>query len=78
LYDNAPFEGMSTQKAHYIQHGLQPTRSYKPDNTAFQSGARFEDGTMYRQDYVPKPRPPCPCLTWSNRYIFRKRQFSVY
>jgi hypothetical protein len=33
--NNAPFEGMSTQKAHYIQ-------------------------------------------PWSNRYIFRKRQFSVY
>lgn len=59
--NNAPFEGMSTQKAHYIQHGIQPSRSFKPDNTALQSSARFEDGTMYRQDYVPKPRPPCPC-----------------
>ena len=60
--NNAPFEGMSTQKAHYIPHGIQPHRSYKPDNTAFQSNARFEDNTMYRQDYVPKPRAPCPCF----------------
>lgn len=59
---NAPFEGMSTQKAHYIPHHLQPNPSFKPDNTAFQSSARFEDGTMYRQDYVPKPRATCPCF----------------
>lgn len=60
--NNAPFEGQSTQKAHYIPHGIQPNRSYKPDNTAFMSNARFEDNTMYRQDYVPKPRAPCPCF----------------
>ncbi|XP_063431812.1 stabilizer of axonemal microtubules 2-like isoform X1 [Mytilus trossulus] len=59
--NNAPFEGMSTQKAHYIPHGMVPNRSFKPDNTALQSDAPFEDSTMYRQDYVPKPRPLCPC-----------------
>lgn len=57
----APFEGMPTYKAHYIPHGVHPTQSFRPDNTAFQSNAKFEDGTMYRTDYTRKPMIPCPC-----------------
>ncbi|XP_052100189.1 stabilizer of axonemal microtubules 2-like [Mytilus californianus] len=37
--NNAPFEGMSTQKAHFIPHEMVANRSFKPDNTAFQSYA---------------------------------------
>lgn len=59
--NNAPFEGMPTYKAHYVPHGVHPTQSFRPDNTAFQSNARFEDGTMYRTDYTKKQMPLCPC-----------------
>lgn len=59
--NSAPFEGMPTYKSHYIPHGIQPAHSFRPDNTAFQSNARFEDGTMYRTDYTKKAMPPCPC-----------------
>ncbi|XP_045216001.1 stabilizer of axonemal microtubules 2-like [Mercenaria mercenaria] len=57
--NNAPFEGNSTYKGHYKPHALQPNRSFRPDNTAFQSDARFDDHTLYRQDYVPKPIHVC-------------------
>ncbi|XP_021362727.1 stabilizer of axonemal microtubules 1-like isoform X1 [Mizuhopecten yessoensis] len=60
---NAPFEGMSTQKAHYIAHSQQPMRSFKPDNTALQSNAKFEDGTMYRTDFTPKRVTICPAIS---------------
>lgn len=59
----APFEGMSTHKAHYIPHPQQPMRSFKPDNTALQSNAKFEDGTMYRTDYTPKQVGICPAIS---------------
>ncbi|CAC5382555.1 unnamed protein product [Mytilus coruscus] len=39
--NNAPFEGMSTQKAHFIPQGMVENRSFKPDNTAFQSYANI-------------------------------------
>lgn len=58
----APFEGLSTQKAHFIPHELQPNRSFRPDNTAFQSGSKFEDGTMYRTDFTPKHVEVCPVV----------------
>ncbi|ESO94530.1 hypothetical protein LOTGIDRAFT_232357 [Lottia gigantea] len=57
---NAPFEGMPTYKAHYIKHPINPMKSCKPDNSAIQSDAQFEDGTMYRMDYTPKKIAPCP------------------
>ncbi|XP_033751105.1 stabilizer of axonemal microtubules 1-like isoform X2 [Pecten maximus] len=60
---DAPFEGMSTQKAHYIAHPQQPLRSFKPDNTALQSNAKFEDGTMYRTDYTAKKVGLCPAIS---------------
>lgn len=55
----APFEGMSTQKAHYIQHPINPMHSFKPENQAPASGP-FEDGTMYRMEFTPKRAEPCP------------------
>lgn len=57
--NNAPFEGNSTYKGHYVPHAMQPNRSFRPDNTAFHSDAQFDDHTLYRQDYVPKPIQVC-------------------
>lgn len=57
---NAPFEGISTFQAHYIEHPTKISKSFKPDNTALQSNAKFEDGTMYRMEYTPKHNEPCP------------------
>ena len=57
--NNAPFEGCSTQKSHYIQHPMAPTQSFKPNVGAINSGP-FEDGTMYRQEYTKKESEPCP------------------
>ncbi|XP_041370457.1 stabilizer of axonemal microtubules 2-like isoform X2 [Gigantopelta aegis] len=57
----APFEGMSTQKAHYIAHPrCQSLKSFKPDSNAIRSDAPFDDGTMYRMEYTPKYIGPCP------------------
>ena len=53
------FVGNSTYKGHYVPHAADRTRSFRPDNTAFRSDAKFEDNTMYRQDYVPKPIQIC-------------------
>lgn len=57
--NQAPFEGSSTYKAQYKPLPVGPARSFRPDNQAFQSDSRFEDGTMYRQDYTPKEIAIC-------------------
>ncbi|KAK7115513.1 stabilizer of axonemal microtubules 2-like [Littorina saxatilis] len=57
--NDAPFQGISTQKAHFIQHPVNLTHSFKPANAAMASGP-FDDGTMYRMEYVPKATEPCP------------------
>lgn len=57
--NEAPFQGISTQKAHYIQHPLQPLHSFKPGNAVMSSGP-FDDGTVYRMEYTPKQSEPCP------------------
>lgn len=57
--NQAPFEGNSTYKGHYVPHSIGPVRSFRPDNQAFHSDAKFEDGTMYRQDYTPKEIQIC-------------------
>lgn len=56
---DAPFEGISTVKAHYTPKPLDVPRSFKPDNQAAMSGP-FDGNTMYRMDYVPKEAEPCP------------------
>ncbi|XP_046350552.1 stabilizer of axonemal microtubules 2-like [Haliotis rufescens] len=58
--NNAPFEGMSTQKSHYIPHPINPNQSCKPSNDFVQSQGPFDDNTMYRMDYTPKASEPCP------------------
>ena len=57
--NQAPFEGYSTYKGHYVPHSVGPAHSFRPDNQAFQSDSKFEDGTMYRQDYTPKEIQVC-------------------
>lgn len=57
--NQAPFEGHSTYKGHYVPLPVAPARSFRPDNQAFQSDAKFEDGTMYRHDYTPKEIQIC-------------------
>ena len=57
--NEAPFEGMSTQKSHYIRHPIKPMHSFKPCHSAVASG-RFDDRTMYRMEFTPKERGPCP------------------
>ena len=57
--NDAPFQGISTQKAHFIQHPMNPMHSFKPVHAAVSSGP-FDDGTMYRMEYTPKQVGPCP------------------
>ena len=61
--NQAPFEGQSTQKAHYIQHPLGHNKSFRPDNTPKMSQEPFADGTMYRTDYTPKRFDVCPAIS---------------
>jgi len=56
---DAPFEGISTVKAHYTPKPLNIPRSFKPDQTQAVTGP-FDGNTMYRLDYVPKEAEPCP------------------
>ena len=57
--NDAPFQGISTQKAHFVQHPINMTHSFKPGHAAITSGP-FEDGTMYRMEFTPKQMGPCP------------------
>ncbi|XP_076443328.1 stabilizer of axonemal microtubules 2-like [Babylonia areolata] len=57
--NDAPFEGISTQKAAFIKHPVHPVHSCKPAYHAVASGP-FDDGTMYRMEYTPKQVGPCP------------------
>ncbi len=57
---NAPFDGMSTYKGHYIPHQSGPQQSYKPDGGAYRSDAPFDGNTLYRMEYTPKEVEPCP------------------
>ena len=55
-----PFEGMPTYKSHYVEHGLAPQRSFKPDNFVDASKAPFEGNTSYKTEYTLKQTEPCP------------------
>jgi hypothetical protein len=59
---SVPFEGMATYKAHYIEHGLNPVKSCKPDNFIDANRAPFEGDTMYKSEYVNKRTEPCPVV----------------
>ncbi|BFY97876.1 hypothetical protein BsWGS_00916 [Bradybaena similaris] len=65
--NNAPFDGMPTYKAHYVQHSAVPPRSMKPEASAMTSNAPFDDATMYRTDYVKKHADICPAAVLDTR-----------
>lgn len=70
--NDAPFQGISTQKAHFVQHPVNPTHSFKPAHAAVTTGP-FDDGTMYRMEYTPKQTGPCPAAildTGSSSYKY--------
>ena len=72
----APFEGMSTFTAHYVQHKVDPAISAKPDISALASNAPFDDGTMYRIEYTQKQSEPCPAAildTTKSNFIYREQ-----
>lgn len=56
----APFKGISTQKAHFIEHPINVTKSFRPQATYQSSSAPLDDGTMYRTEFTPKEVPLCP------------------
>jgi len=71
----APFEGMSTFKAHYTPKPISVPRNFKPDNSQMNSGP-FDGNTMYRTDYVPKEAEPCPAAildTGKSKYIYEEQ-----
>ena len=57
---SVPFDGLATYKAHYVEHGLNPVKSYKPDNFVDANRAPFEGNTIYKAEYVPKHTEACP------------------
>lgn len=68
---DAPFEGISTVKAHYTPKPLEVPKSFKPDYSQAVTGP-FDGNTMYRTDYVPKESEPCPAAvldTSKSKYV---------
>jgi hypothetical protein len=57
-----PFEGNPTYRAHYVEHGLNPTKSYKPDNFIDANRAPFEGDTSYKTEYTRKQGQLCPVV----------------
>lgn len=66
-------EDMSTFKAHFIQHQLQPSNSCKPLTAPLRSEAPLEDETMYRTEFTPKKISTCPATFESvPGFVFEK------
>ncbi|KAL7866839.1 hypothetical protein AOLI_G00146530 [Acnodon oligacanthus] len=53
-------EDLTTFKAHFIQHPLQPNVSYKPLAAPMRADAPLEESTMYRTEFTPKKISVCP------------------
>ncbi|KAI1889708.1 hypothetical protein AGOR_G00165730 [Albula goreensis] len=51
---------LTTFKAHYTQHDVQPPISFKPANAPMRSEAPLDDETMYRNEFTPKKISVCP------------------
>lgn len=68
---NAPFDGLTTYKGHYIPHASGPAQSFKPDGLAYRSDQPFDGNTLYRTEFTPKEVEPCPAaLLESNKSNF--------
>ncbi|XP_062405052.1 stabilizer of axonemal microtubules 2 [Sardina pilchardus] len=53
-------EDLTTFRAHFTQHALQPNVSFKPPNATMQRDVPMEDGTMYSTEFTPKRINVCP------------------
>ncbi|XP_031425577.1 stabilizer of axonemal microtubules 2 isoform X2 [Clupea harengus] len=53
-------EGLTTFRAHFTGHVLQPSVSYRPPNVAMNRDVPMEDGTMYSIEFTPKQIDVCP------------------
>ncbi|TRY92695.1 hypothetical protein DNTS_032926 [Danionella cerebrum] len=53
-------EDLTTFKAHFIQHELQPSVSFKPHNAPLHTDVPLQSETMYRQEFTPKKISMCP------------------
>ncbi|KAG9266551.1 stabilizer of axonemal microtubules 2 isoform X1 [Astyanax mexicanus] len=53
-------EDLTTFRAHFIQHPLQPNISYKPAAAPPRTDVPLEESTSYRTDFTPKKVSVCP------------------
>ncbi|NWX26398.1 SAXO2 protein, partial [Notiomystis cincta] len=53
------FSSLTTFRSHYIPHQAKPPQSFKPVETVG-TAAPFKDETLYRTEYIPKKKAPCP------------------
>ncbi|XP_028812594.1 stabilizer of axonemal microtubules 2 [Denticeps clupeoides] len=53
-------ESLTTFRAHYIPHELQPSSSLKPANTPIHKDVPMENTTMYRSEFTPRKIAVCP------------------
>ena len=75
--NEAPFEGKPTYQSDYIQHRAAVTKSMKPVDLGYASGAPLEDGTEYKKEFTKKWVDPCPVPAVEagvdNRYAYREQ-----
>jgi len=75
--NEAPFEGLATYQRDYIPHQMSMTRSLKPVDLGYSSGAPLDDNTEYRNEYYKKQAERCPVpfieAGSDTRYAFREQ-----
>jgi len=75
--NEAPFEGLATYQRDYITHPMSMTRSLKPVDLGYSSGAPLDDNTEYRNEYTRKRAELCPVpfveAGADSRYAFREQ-----
>ena len=75
--NEAPFEGLATYQRDYVTHPMMMTRSLKPADVGYASGAPLDDNTEYRNEYTKKKadRCPVPLIEAGSdvRYTFREQ-----
>ena len=75
--NEAPFEGLATYQRDYIPHAMSLTRSLKPADVGYTSGAPLDDNTEYRNEYTRKQADRCPVpmieAGTTTRYEFREQ-----
>ncbi|XP_069767766.1 stabilizer of axonemal microtubules 2 isoform X2 [Narcine bancroftii] len=54
------FDDLTTFKANYVPHPINPLQSFKPSNVPRLSKTPFDAGTLYRTEYKPKRLEICP------------------